>query len=122
MSDNVETTESIVENVPTTYTLKVKSVKKDHSQADDSYFLNVEFGIYRPATEGELPDGGEFVELELRSLAFPLDSEEDFIKGELQKYIDLYNAEAKRALENKGLDEANKNVVKLKENLEGLSI
>lgn len=119
MPENVE---SIV-NEPVNYTLKVLSVSKEHSQSDDKDVLKVEFGIYRPLFEGEeLPDGGDKVQVEIRILAFDLEASKEDIEGSLKKYIDLYNEEARKASQNKSLDEANKNVVKLKENLEGLSL
>lgn len=72
------------------YTLKVNTIEKVYSPADNADVLEVS------ATLMGNPDE-PIVE---RKLAFPLSMDKEELKNELQKYVDNYNLEYKQSLEN----------------------
>lgn len=64
----------------------------------------------------------EAKEVARRVLGFPLDSEFDFIKEELAKYLENFRIEKEMSVKNKALDEAYEKSTETLEKLEGLEI
>lgn len=78
------------------FTLTVKSIQKVYSPADNNDVIEVACAIVEPSNEEHADD----TEVEVRKLAFPIATEKEALKIELQKFIDNYNLEYKQKLEN----------------------
>jgi hypothetical protein len=87
-------------------TIKINSVEKLFSQADNSEMLDVNF------TFGKVT----------RRLLFALDTTKKQIKEELKAYVDNHEQELKMAKENEKREKADKQADKLIESLTGQEI
>lgn len=95
----------------------VNSIKKDVDQATNVDFLDVEIGIYKASDEQE-----EAELVETRKLSFPLNTTDEEMKVELQKYMDTYNSDFKLAQDSKEHDAAHAQADKVIESMTGVVI
>ena len=90
---------------------KIKSIKKDILIETGEDFFDVKI---------EISEGEEIVEV--RKLAFPLESSSEFIKGEVKKYIKTFNADKILAKKSKEKEELNSQADEVIEDLEGIMV
>ena len=93
------------------HTLKILNVDTVYSQADNSYFLDVEVEVLK---EGKV--------IGTKKFGYPIDSDEKFILADLKKVSETLDSDLENAEKNAKLDNALKNAEDVKKSLSGLEV
>lgn len=103
------------------YKLKINELKKEYFQSENKEKLVVYFSLLT-IDEKEEDEEKKVKHTDLRSLAFELETKEEDIKVELEKYLKSYKLEKDAALKNAANDEAHANADKAIANLKDLEL